>query len=279
MANEGRTEWYIKLVNTRTKKFINDDTGVFQVFTAGAANHVAIFDKVGAVATQEVSRVSYLSQTMTDGEVRFYTARTVTTVDISVLTAGGRAYFLDNVGQNTHRIDVDPDQQNWVLTALWSEGGTSTTKKPQGFQLRAGMVLHDVIVRTTVLPTGTSTTANTMDFGRSGDANGFLNGFTVSTLTIRGAVAISTTGNLVGTANQIIGADLQRSFAGGIDSTTSLGWISRHPYVANGAVVSNNLVYSRKGALTGSVTAAAQQIGEGYVYYLYTLLPGPQTGV
>lgn len=279
MANEGRREWNIRLMNTRTKTWIDDDTGVYQVFTAGAANHVSIFDSAGAVATQEVSRVSYLSQTMVDGTLRFWTARTVTAVDVSILTAGGRAYFLDNVGVNTHRVDVDPDQQNWVLTALFSEGGSTTTIKPQGFQLRTGMVLHDVIVRCTVIPTGSSTTTNTFNFGRSGDPNGFLSAFTVSTISIRAAVAVSTTGRILAQANQRVGADLQNAYVGGIDSITSLGWFARNPYIPAGAVASNNLVYQKASALTASVTAAAANIGEGYVYYLYTLLPGPQTGV
>jgi len=276
VANEGRREWNIRLVNTRTKQFVNDDAGVFQVFTAGAANHVTIFDSAGASATQEVSRVSYLSQTMTDGALRFWTARTVSNVDVSVLTAGGRAYFLDNLVQSRHRVDVDPEATEFVLTALWSEGGSVTTVKPNGFQLKPGMVIKDLIFNVTIAPTGSLAAARTFDFGRSGDPNGFANAQPLSAVAYFRPIVRSSTG-LLAAANQPIGADLARFLA--VPTATAETFASRHVYLPAGTITglaSNNLTYNRAGAHTGSITNTDANVGEGYVYYLYTLVPAVQ---
>ena len=86
--------YFLKLRNTRTQKPLNDDSGDFQVYTAGAAARATIFNAQGVQLTQEVVGSSFISRDMTDGTIEFYTANSVSSVDISILTAGGRSYFL-----------------------------------------------------------------------------------------------------------------------------------------------------------------------------------------
>lgn len=277
-ANQGRREWHIKLLNTRTKRFVDDDTGKFQIYTAGSAARPTIFNSAGASATQEVVGTSYLSQTMTDATLTFYTARSVSAVDVSILTAGGRAYFLDGLNSSEHRIDVDPDQTEWVLCVAFDDRASATTIRPLGFQLRPGMVVKDLVVNVKAAFTGAAATAATYDFGRSGDPNGLIDGLTLSAITLKRLQPISTTGIIA--AAQIVGLDLEQHQAD--VSTTNLGYFTRHPYVPVGTitgVASNNLVLQRVTNLTASFTAAAASAGSGYVYYMYTLLPAIQTGI
>lgn len=274
MANEGRKQWHIKLINTRTKKFLLDNVGKFQVYTAGAATRVAIFDVAGAAITQETDNVSYASGAMVDGTLNFYTARTITNLDISILTDGGRAYFLDGVTQSQHRVDVDPDQTEWVLTVAFGDKTSSNIVRPLGFAAKAGMLIKDVIVNVKTAFIGAAATANTFDFGRSADANGFINGITLSAIAFKKAIVVSTTG-LVAAASQLVGADLMDVLA--VATSTATTFFSRKTYLSPANSTSGNLVVQRVSVLTASFTASAARVGNGYVYYLYTLLPAIQT--
>ena len=268
-----RREYFLQLVNTRTKKPVDDDTGEYQVYTDGTPSRLAIEDAAGATITQEISGVSkgFAAATMTDGQLHFFTNITVSSVDISVLTTGGRSYFLKALVPSQHRVDVDPENLEYVLVCATDDKGSTTTVRPLGFQLKPGMILHDVYVKVTAVWNDAATASNTIDFGRSGDANGFFNGIDLTATGYKVEYLRSTTGDVQTIALQRLGIDMVAVGKGQTQAlSVGYGWGIHKNYIAAAATASNNLVQQAIGARTGTVTAAG---GKGYVFYAYTLLP------
>ena len=225
MAANHRREYYLQLVNTRTKRPIADDTGSYQVYSAGSPARPSIFNAAGTQLTQEVVGTSYKSQSMAGGVIRFFTTMGVTSCDVSVLTAGGRAYFLKGVTTSLHRIDVDPDQTEFTLVAAINDKASNTTIRPIGFQLRRGMAIKDVYVKVVTAFAGAATGNNKFLFGRSGAASGFAKLLNISSVGFKQATAISSTGTIV--AGQIIGSDLRTMKTG---NATNFGWLVPKKY-------------------------------------------------
>ena len=270
-----RREYFVQLWNTRTQAPIDDDSGTYQVYTAGTPDRASITDAAGATMTQEVVGTSFVGQTMTDGEIHFFTNVTVSSVDISVLTAGGRSYFLKGITRSSGRVDVDPDQQNYVLVVGINEKASSTTVRPLGFQLRKGMLVHDVLVKVTAAFNGAAAASSEFDLGRSADPNGLVVACNAS---VTGFFQFHGLGSTTGIVRQhtLYGADLLSYKLTSTGTISSIDWYIKKSYLAKTGVASNNLVYKRGTALTASITA---QSGKGYVYYVYTLLPGMSASV
>ena len=271
MAIVNLRPFYVKLVNTRTKRPIDDDTGVFQVYTAGSAARATIYNAAGTQLTQEVVGSSFISRTLTDGTLEFYTDRSVSSVDVTILTAGGRSYFLKSLSASQHRADVDPEQTEFTLVAAFNDRASCTTVRPLGFRLRRGMVIKDVMVKVTSAFAGAAAASNRYSVGRSGAATGFLNNITLSSVGFKqGNPDLSLTGAVVGSR---YGASLAEFHA---SSTGNVDYYIRKSYIAATATASNNLVVKRQTAatLTHSFTnTGVSGAGKGYIYYMYTLLP------
>ncbi len=263
-----KREYFLQLVNTRTKKPIDDDSGDFQVYTAGSAARATIYNAAGTSLTQEVVGTSYISRDMTNGQIHFWADQSVTTVDISVLTAGGRAYFLKSVSPSQHRIDVDPEKQEYILTVAVNEKHSHTTVVPVGFQLRKGMITEDVFVKVTTAYNGSAAASNAINVGRSGDRDGFLDGMVVSSVGYKQAAPVVSLTGVVTTTRY--GADLAKFHA---SSTANVDFYVRTVYFAQTAVASNNLTISRLTAATHTGASFTTAAGNGYVFFVYKLSP------
>lgn len=268
-------EYHLQLINTRTKKPIDDDSGKYQVYTAGSPARARIYDVAHTELTQEVVGTSFISRSMTNGELVFYTDMAVSAVDISVLTAGGRAYFLKGVTPSQQRVDVNPDKQEYVLVAAFNDKASCTTVRPLGFQMRRGMLINDVRLKVVSAFAGAAAASNRYSVGRSGNALGFLNNITCSSAGFKAAdPSVSTTGVVVASR---YGADLAKFHA---SSTGGVDFYVRKSYLAATGIASNNLVVKRQTAatLTHSFTnTGVSGAGKAYIYYLYTLLPTEAT--
>jgi len=276
MANEGRREWNIVLLNSRTKKKINDDTGVFQVYSDGIPERLQIFTAAGVDVSQQLSAFNdnYGSATMTDGTLRFWTARTVSIVDVSILTAGGRAYFLDGVTQSEHRVDVDPDAQDFVLTVAVGDRGKASHIRKLGFGLKKGMVIKDVIANVKALFKGAAAASNNVSLGTSGTPSGFLALIELSVTGYKqGTATISSTGAITASLR---GLDLVDKEIG--DVSIRQGFHERKPFLALTASANSNLVFKRVTTVTASTIGETVLAGRMYVHYMYTLLPGTLAG-
>src|SRR3990170_1904126 len=119
MAASNFREWSVQLYDTILDRPIDDDTGKYQVYQAGTPVRQTIYNASGVTLTQEVVGTSFLSQTMTNGRIRFFTNVTASSLDVSILTARGRSYFLKALAPSQHRVDVDPTVNQYVLVAAF----------------------------------------------------------------------------------------------------------------------------------------------------------------
>lgn len=252
------TEFYLQLVNTRTKSTIDDDTGLYTVMTAGSP--------VAATCYSDANGTSLtLPGTMTDGVIRFFVAASVTTVDISVLTAGGQSYFIQALTPSQHRVDVNEDNtiQN-TLILPYSMASACDALWDTGFDLVAGMKVKDVWLHTT-----TASTGNGLLVGVSGTTSGFL--ATVSTTAtgfkIHGSPIYT---NATGSANYISSTQIR----GSLLSEWSYG-------LATASVAGAKGYWSRKSYLVTAATSLVYMVaatnsggtGSGYIYIEYELCP------
>jgi hypothetical protein len=140
---------------------VNDDTGLYNVLTQNDPAEVTLYSDAQGSSQSNPG-------TMTDGIIRFWTASTVTAVDISVLTATGHAYFLEDVTQSNHKIIVNPDATEYTLVLPYSAVSASVSVDT-GFTIPSNMLIKDVWLRVVTLGT-----AARIDVGTSVDRNGFL---------------------------------------------------------------------------------------------------------
>lgn len=271
MANSSFREWFIQLYDTTLAKPIDDDAGSFQVYTAGSPVRQAIYNAAGTALTQEVVGTSFISRTLSNGIMRFFTAVSCSSLDVSVLTNGGRSYFLKALAPSQHRVDVDPTRRDFTLCAAFNDKASCTTVRPLGFRLKKGMLIKDVLIKTTAAFAGAAAASNRYSVGRSGAALGFLNNITLSAVGFKLAdPSVSTTGVVVASRYGAGLAQFHASSTGGVD------FYVRKNYLAVTAVASNNLVVKRQTAatLTHSFTnTGVSGAGKAYIYYIYTLLP------
>jgi hypothetical protein len=109
---------------------------------------------------------------MTDGVIRFFTASTVTSVDVSFLTENGEPGFIKGLTPSQHRFDVDVDQfTGLVLTLPWTIAASAVSFYDTGFDLNALHVVKDIKVKVTTA----GGTANVLNVGHSASLSGLFN--------------------------------------------------------------------------------------------------------
>jgi len=108
------TEWYFQLFNRRTSRPISDSTGLFVVLTANTPSRATCYsDAQGTSLTQPA--------TFSSGVGRWFMDSATTSVDVTMLAAGGQSYFLKGLTPSQHRVDVDPEKTNYQLICDWSD--------------------------------------------------------------------------------------------------------------------------------------------------------------
>jgi hypothetical protein len=165
------TEYYVQLVNARTKKTIDDDTGLFIVLKAGEAQPAVIYSDDDGTAITYTAALS--ANTMTDGIIQFWTDSSVTSVDLTIVTATGHSVFVAGLTPSQHRVEVNQEEIRQVMVSPYYasiQGLTATGSVwANGLSVPAKSVVHDCYIRTTVLGTTSS-----LDVGLSGDPNGLI---------------------------------------------------------------------------------------------------------
>lgn len=251
------TEYYVQLINKRTGAPIDDDTGTYIVLTAGSAVLQTCYtDDTGSAPAYVYTSVS---QTMTNGVIKFYTASSVTSVDITFRTAAGQAGFIEGLTPSQHRYEVDTEEHtqtlvlpfyNYIPTpftsasvTIYSSAGLGSIWS-QGMALPAGALVKACYARVETLGTG-----SLVNFGVSGTPSGLLQQVTGSVTGLKWPPGLLATAGTV-------------TFAFGTLLATTTNIMYR-PIFLTGAT---NIVF---GQVTGTVLAA----NAGYVYIQYDLLP------
>lgn len=145
------TEWFIQLKNKRTRKPIDDDTGVYSVMTTSTPAEATIY-------TDDRGTAGSNPGTMTDGIIRFFTASSVTTVDVTFLTANGEPGFIQALTPSQHTFEVDEDQMTGMtlIIPFTIAASSSAPSIDTGYDLNAIHVVKDIMYKiTTAGGTGT----------------------------------------------------------------------------------------------------------------------------
>lgn len=267
-------EWYVQLYDVRLDKVIDDDTGLYTVLQAGVPLQATVYSNAYGTSLT-------LPGTMTNGVIQFWMDNATTSVDLSVMTASGRAFFIEAVALSDHRIYVDPYKLTYTLVGAWAvlsahpDGTVSAVKAPQSGGLPAGIKIKDVYVHKTQLGEGVGA-GMLVDFGVSGDPDGFVDGITASATGyyLNGGIFTSTTASAAGdrvSSVQTRGI-LLANYGAGVDTATAggvKGLFSRTPYMISLVTTTNNLVF----AITATSQLTTVAGARGYVYYEYDLLP------
>lgn len=251
------TEWFLQLFDTRTKKPIDDDTGLANVLTGDDPSELTIYaDDKG---TSEDNPL-----TITNGIIRFFTASSVTSCDISVLTAAGQAFFLQTVTPSMHRVDVNTERSEYLLILPYSMNTGCDAINDTGFDVLANMKVKDVYLHST-----TASTANGLTIGVSGTTGGFL--ATVSTTAtgwkLHGTPIYT---NATASANYISGTQIRGTllseWSAGLATASAggaKGYWSRKSYLPSAAT---SIIYLVVATNSGGT-------GEGYIYINYEIVP------
>ena len=237
-------EWYIQLIDGRKSGGgasvpIDDDTGVYNVLTADDPAEITIYsDDKGTSGSNP--------GTMSNGIIQFWTDVSTTSVDISVLTANGHAFFLEGLSRSDGRVVVYPERLEQLLIMPYKVVGASETVVDTGFDISAKMLVKDVWLHTTTLGTGT-----VLDIGTSTDTDGFLDGVTVDAT---GYLAAAVFEENPGSAHQL-GALLASTTAKNV----------RKLHIRANATSGANIVYIN--------TTVSSTAGAGYIYMKYDRIP------
>lgn len=236
------TEWHFYLYERHASGVdtpIDDDAGVINILTADDPSEATIYADVNGTSASN-------PLTFTNGRVRFYTVDTVTSVDITGLTAKGHSFFYQGVTPSTHRIVIDPTRTIQTLTIPYQVVGASETIVDTGFDVLGNMLVRDMWLHVTTLGTGAI-----IDIGTSTDSDGFLDGVSVDAT---GYPAIDTISEEAGSAHQV-GALLASTTGGNVRK------LHKRANSTSGA----NIVYIN--------TTSSSTAGEGYIYLEYRRVP------
>ncbi len=237
----GFTEWYIQLFNTRTRRPIDDDLGVCNVLTENSPVEISIYTSGnGQTAASN-------PMTFTNGVVNFWTADTVTAVDLSIqLNPSGHSIFAESMVPSNQRIDIDPDRIHQELIIPYTYLGASETIVDTGFDVLATMIVTDIHLDVSTVMTG-----GVLDIGTSTDSDGFADG-----------VAASVTGFPITLLEEAI---VSTSALFGALLAMATGTYVRKKYRQANATSGANIVYTN--------TTISSTAGNGYIAITYRRVP------
>ena len=235
----GYTEYMIQLYNERTGLAIDDDSGVVNVLTANSPAEATIYSNdAGTSASNPL--------TFTNGVARFWTASSVTSVDLSILTADGQAVFVEGLTPSQHRIDINTERSEYKLIIPFTYSGASETVVDTGFDWGASMLMKDAVLHVTTLGTGMA-----LSVGTSTDPSGFAV-----------AVTCAATGFYPLSETVVSGAT---AGAVGLYLVSATSGAVRKKALRSNSTSGANIVYQN--------TTSSSTAGAGYIYLVYERIP------
>ena len=168
--SSGFTEWAIQVFNTRTRTRVLDSTGLCAVLTDGSPVKATIY------TTGNGQTAASNPLTFTDGWIRFWTADSVTSVDLAIQTATSHALFAESVTPSDHRVDINPEQIFQRLIIPYLVVGASEAVVNTSFTINSNMLVTDIDVDVFAVGTGAA-----LDIGTSTAGSGFARAVSVAT--------------------------------------------------------------------------------------------------
>lgn len=240
------TEYYVQLIDQRKQQPIDDDSGKYIVMTVDTPTPATIY------SSEEGATITYTaatsSNTITDGIIRFWTASSVASVDLTVHTAGGQAVFVKGLTPSQHHLDIDVELPHQIsITPFYSQIASLTATASvwsTGMVLPANSVVKDVYMRITTLGT-----AAMFQAGVSTTPSGFL---------------IGVTGSITGYTQPLqvpLSTTLLESFGLNLVASSTAG------------IRKNFFVAAATGIVFGDVTSTTLAAAGGYLYIVYDKIP------
>jgi hypothetical protein len=169
-------EWEFALWDSQRKISIDDDSGQLLVLTAGAPTAPARYsDNIGT----SVSNPVRTPLTFSNGRVKFWLDKSVTSVDLSFTTAKGHAYFYEDVAYSQHRLDVDPFKREHLLVIPF--GANDNSELSTGITLIAGLLVQNAFIKVVTTDSGETIDVGILSSETNGDADGFVLATSVAT--------------------------------------------------------------------------------------------------
>jgi|CXWL01.1.fsa_nt_gi hypothetical protein len=256
-------KWSFQLVDVTqsyAQTSLDDDTGKVMVLTEDTPDSPTIYTDENGTTLTETGGIGVL--TITNGRVSFFTAATVTAVDLSGITADGRAIGLNSVSSSVGRILVNPMGSRQTVAVPF--GPNNNSEQDTGLDLPANclMTAYNVSLRVT-----TADATETIDVGllsgeAGGDANGFITVGDVGTTGWRELLPQITGGTTIDYVGTRYIGDLLATSITGADAVATVGGFTSKRYRTDGTAKSISYTGS-----AGSDTAA------GYVYLSWERLP------
>lgn len=258
------TEWVLNLVdvskNAGLVNGIDDDSGKVIVMTEDTPDSPTIYTDAQGTTLTETAGVAVL--TFTNGVVRFWTAASVTALDMSGITADGRTFCVNSITPSQHMIAINPLNTFQLLVIPF--GASDNTETDTGINLPSNCLItpYDIKLRVTTADVGETLNVGILASESGGDADGFIVAGDVGTTGWRELLPQITGGtNIDYVGTNYIGALLCTSIAGA-DAVATVGGFTPEVYRTDGTATSISYTGS-----AGSDTAA------GYIYLSFRKLP------
>lgn len=252
-------EWTFQIWDKQRKAPVDDDSALLLPLTAGSPTSPTIYSD--AAGQNAVSNAVRSPRTATNGWFRFWTARSVTSLDIVLLTSKGEAYFYEDVEYSLHRLDIDPFMRHHMLVLPF--GASDNAETDTGFDLPAGLLVTDAFIKVTTTDASETIDVGLLSSESGGDADGFVLATSVANSGYVNQFGVVTNGTnidyIAHTAGR--GAYLKQGIAGA-DAVATVGGVQPRYLLTDGTAKS--ITYTGS---SGSDTAA------GYVYLTWLRLP------
>lgn len=217
-----RKEWHVQLLDARTQRPLDDDTGRVYVLTAGAPTYVTLYsDDKGTSLANPI--------TMTNGKAVFYTDVATTSVDLQYITSDAFGGFIEGWAPSDQHICVDKTIRDCTIVAPF--GASNNAETSTGVILPAKCAINPSGV---FLNVTTIDATETVDIGllasEGGDADGFVVAGSVATAGYV-KLAAATLGDLIELANDAYsryvtdGTIKTVSYTGSAGSDTAAGYV------------------------------------------------------
>jgi hypothetical protein len=192
--------------------------GKATVTAAGSQARATLYNKDGSALANPIS--------LTRGAGEFYTANTVTAVDLFILTGGAYSVNLWNVGPDAlHEVPVDRSARTQCLVIPFSIADqlANATERDTGIDLIAGMVMQPFpYVKVVTIDSGISIDVGTGEAvpAEGGDDNGF-----ISAISLTSAALVGDTGSALLNAVEYIAPAISLTWKLSTGADTGTGYI------------------------------------------------------
>lgn len=169
------TRWSFQLVDTLRSDVqddIDDDAGKLIVLTEDTPDSPTLYSNEGGTTISETGGVGVL--TFRDGRVSFWTAATVTALDLTGITADGRAIGLNSVSSSVGRIPINPMQTRQTVAVPFGASDNAETDTGLDLPSNCLMTAFDVAINVTTTDATETIDAGLLSSESGGDANGFI---------------------------------------------------------------------------------------------------------